>query len=98
MDATKRLSAGLHEIVQHSRALLEATGGQLDEQVKHARKALEDSLSSVKDSCDEYGDRIMNTCKGAAADADKLIKDKPYHVISGTFIAGLLLGWVLSRK
>ena len=95
---TERMSAELHEIMHHAQALLEATGGELDEQVKKARKALSDSMATAKDRYGEYGHRFLDGCKVASGDTDKLIKEKPYQVIGGTFIVGLLLGWVLSRK
>ncbi|MBU1229048.1 MAG: DUF883 family protein [Proteobacteria bacterium] len=95
---TQRMSAELHEIMRHAQALLEATGGELDEQVKKARQALSESMDKAKDRYGEYGHKFLDTCKSAATDADKVVKDKPYHVIGGTFIVGLLLGWILSRK
>ena len=95
---TERMSAEMREIMLHSRALIEATGGELDEQVKKARKALEEALSTAKDRYGEYGHKLLDTCRSAATDADKLVKEKPYYAIGGTFIVGLLLGWVLSRK
>ena len=30
--------------------------------------------------------------------ADEFIHVKPYYAIGGTFIAGLFLGWFMSRK
>jgi ElaB/YqjD/DUF883 family membrane-anchored ribosome-binding protein len=95
---TERMSAELHEIMHHAQALLEATGGELDEQVKKARKALSESMATAKDRYGVYGHKFLDGCKNAASDTDRIIKDKPYHVIGGTFIVGLLLGWVLSRK
>ena len=95
---TERMSAELHEIMHHAQALLEATGGELDEQVKKARKALSESMACAKDKYGEYGHQLLDTVKSTASETDRLIKDKPYHVIGGTFIVGLLLGWVLSRK
>jgi len=95
---TERMSAELHEIMHHAQALLEATGGELDEQVKKARQALSESMATAKDRYGVYGQRFLESVKSTASDTDKLIKDKPYQVIGGTFIVGLLLGWVLSRK
>lgn len=95
---TERMSAELHEIMHHAQALLEATGGELDEQVKKARKALADSMAVAKDRYGEYGHRLLDQAKYAACETDRLVKDRPYQVIGGTFVVGLLLGWVLSRK
>ncbi|OGR37042.1 MAG: hypothetical protein A2051_02480 [Desulfovibrionales bacterium GWA2_65_9] len=95
---TERMSAELQEIMVHAQALLEATGGEMDEQVTKARKALSEYLDTAKDRYGEYGHKFLDSCKSAAGDTDRIIKDKPYQVIGGTFIVGLLLGWVLSRK
>ncbi|MBU1041436.1 MAG: DUF883 family protein [Proteobacteria bacterium] len=98
LSNTERMSAELHEIMHHAQALLEATGGELDEQVKKARAALTESMATAKDRYGEYGYKLLDSVKSTASETDKLVKDKPYHVIGGTFIVGLLLGWVLSRK
>ncbi|MBA4359084.1 MAG: hypothetical protein Q7U56_06960 [Humidesulfovibrio sp.] len=98
LSNTERMNAELHEIMQHSRALLEATSGEVDEQVKKARKTLSEYLDVAKDKYGTYEGRFLDTMKSAAGDADKMVQDKPYYVIGGTFIVGLLLGWVLSRK
>ncbi|MBA4359062.1 MAG: hypothetical protein C0405_15205 [Desulfovibrio sp.] len=95
---TERMNAELHEIMVHAQALLEATGGEVDEQVKKARKALSEYMESAKVRYDEYGHKFLESCKNAASDTDRIVKDRPYQVIGGTFIVGLLLGWVLSRK
>lgn len=98
MNVPEKMSTELHEIMQHSQALLEATGGQVDQQVAKARLALEESLAAMKRTYDEFGNRALSTCKGAAATADRLVRDRPYVVLGGTFAAGLLLGWRLLRK
>jgi len=98
LSNTERMSAELHEIMHHAQALLEATGGELDEQVKKARQALSESMANAKDRYGEYGYKLLDSVKHTASDTDRLIKDKPYYAIGGTFIVGLLLGWVLSRK
>ena len=94
----ERMGEELQEIMRHSKALIEATGGELDEQVKKARKGLEESLAKAKDRYGEYGQKFLEQAKSAASETDRFVKEKPYYVIGGTFIVGLLLGWVLSRK
>ncbi len=66
--------------------------------MKKARKALSESMATAKDRYGEYGYKLLDSVKHTACETDKIVKDKPYHVIGGTFIVGLLLGWVLSRK
>ena len=98
MESTERLRVELHEIMRHSRALLEVTGEQLDEQVVKARKKLEDALAAAKGTYDQYGKQAMDSCKDLVDKADKLVREKPYHVIGGTVLTSLLLGWIFLKK
>lgn len=84
----------LREIMRHASALLEATAGQADEQIKKVRAKLEDRLAEAKDRYSGMEGVFDDTVDSA----DRLVHDKPYHVIGGSFLAGLFLGWFLSRK
>lgn len=84
----------LREIMRHANALLEATAGEADEQIKKVRQKLEDRMAQARSKysgVEGMFDETMDT-------ADQMIHEKPYHVIGGTFLVGLLLGWFLSRK
>lgn len=98
LSNTEKMNAELHEVMNHAQALLEATGGELDEQVKKARVALADRLAVAREKYGEFQGRFVDTMKSAASSTDKYVQEKPYYVIGGTFVVGLLLGWVLSRK
>lgn len=90
----KPLSQEIHYIMDHAHALVDATSGELDDRIKSARTALKKGLEAAKG---EYGD-LETQFLDKVQTADKFIHVKPYHVIGTTFIAGLLLGWFMSRK
>ncbi|WP_163339808.1 YqjD family protein [Desulfopila sp. IMCC35008] len=93
-DNSQKMSEEMQHIIDHSRALVDATSGELDERIKSAREALKERLDSGKS---EYGD-LEKQLLGKVMIADEFIHVKPYYAIGGTFIGGLLLGWFMSRK
>ena len=90
----KPMSQEMHYIIDHAHALVDATSGELDERIKSARTALKERLESAKG---DYGDLEAQLLDKVQA-ADEFIHVKPYSAIGGTFVAGLLLGWFMSRK
>lgn len=82
------------EIIRHAEALLDATAEEVDERVKQARSRLDERLAQAKTKVDGLGDEVRNTVEVT----DRLVRDKPYHVIGGTFLVGLLLGWLMRGK
>ena len=93
-DNTQKVSEEMQHIIDHARALVNATSGELDDRIKTARDALKERLDSSKRG---YGD-LEKQIMGKVTEADEFIHVKPYYAIGGTFIGGLLLGWFMSRK
>ena len=93
-ESTKTMREELQNIMSHAHALVDATSGELDEQIKSARIALKERLESAKS---EYG-QLEIQLRDKAQAADEFIHAKPYYAIGGTFIGGLLLGWFMARK
>ncbi len=91
-------SRELREIVRHASALLDATAGEADDRIKKARTQLEERLSAAKDKYRELDSAVDGLIDDTVAAADQVVRERPYHVIGGTFLAGLLLGWLMSRK
>ncbi|MFU2210581.1 DUF883 family protein [Solidesulfovibrio sp. C21] len=87
-------SEELREIVRHAGALLDATAGEADEHIQKVRQRLEERLEAAKD---KYAD-IEGLFDETVATADRMVRDKPYHVVGGSFLLGLFLGWFMSRK
>jgi len=90
----KPMSQEMHYIIDHAHALVDATSGELDDRINSARTALKKRLEAVRE---EYGD-LETQFLDKVQTADEFIHVKPYYAIGGTFIAGLLLGWFMSRK
>ena len=91
---TEAITEEMREIVRHSQALLEATAGEIDDKVQKIRSDLEERLRSAKGNYGELENRFRDKFKCA----DEYVRDKPYHAIGGTFLAGLILGWFVTRK
>lgn len=93
-DNAKAMSQEMQTIIDHARALVDATSGEVDDRIKEARAALQERLTATRGEVGELEDRLLE----AVETADKYIHVKPYYAIGGTFIAGLFLGWFMSRK
>jgi ElaB/YqjD/DUF883 family membrane-anchored ribosome-binding protein len=93
-DNKKIISKEMRHIMEHAEALVDATAGELDERIATARTMLKERLDSAKGEYDELETKVMDKVQSA----DEFIHLKPYYVIGGTFISGLLLGWMMTRK
>ena len=93
-DKLKQMSDEMQHIMDNAKALVDATSGEMDERIKSTRAALKERLDSAKSESWALKDRLLDQIK----DADEYIHVKPYYAIGGTFLAGLFLGWFMSRK
>ena len=93
-DNSKMMTEEMQHIMEHAHALVDATSGELDDRIKSARAALKERLDSAKGDCGELEARLLDKVQVA----DEFIHVRPYYAIGGTFIAGLFLGWFMSRK
>ncbi len=93
-DKYKPISQEMRYIMDHAHALVDATSGELDDRIKSARTALKERLESAKGEYGEFEAQLLDKVQAA----DEFIHVKPYSAIGGTFVAGLLLGWFMSRK
>ncbi|RJQ77496.1 MAG: DUF883 family protein [Desulfobacteraceae bacterium] len=93
-DDSRRMHKEMQIIMEHARSLVEATSGELDDRVKSARAALDERLESARHEYGELENELMEQVKAA----DAFMHAKPYYAIGGTLIAGLFLGWFISRQ
>ena len=84
----------LRALIRHAGTLIEATADEADERVKKARETLEKRLDSAKRQFADLDDVLDEKLQAA----DRVIHEKPYHAVGGSFLLGLLLGWFMSRK
>jgi len=71
-----------------------AAPGDLDERIKSAGADLKERLESARKEYGELEEQFMDQVHAA----DEFIHVKPYYAIGGTFITGVFLGWLVSRK
>ena len=93
-ENAKIMNEEMRHILDHACALVDATSGELDERIQTARAALKERLESAMGDCGELGERLLDK----AQVADEFVHVKPYYAIGGTFVAGLLMGWFMSKK
>ena len=93
-DHSKKIAQEMQQIVNHAQSLVDATSGELDDRIKSARAALKERLETVQGGYGRLEARFLDKVQ----DADAVIHEKPYYAIGGSFLGGLLLGWLLSRK
>ena len=91
---SEAMAAEMREIVCHAQALVEATAGEVDDRIRKVREDLQDRLHAAKEKYSDLESRLKDKVKIA----DGLVHDKPYHAMGGTFLVGLLLGWLVTRK
>jgi ElaB/YqjD/DUF883 family membrane-anchored ribosome-binding protein len=88
------MAAELREIIRHAATLVEATADEADERVQKARELLGKRLDDAKSKYADLDDMLDAKIQAA----DRLVHEKPYHAVGGSFLFGLLLGWFMSRK
>jgi ElaB/YqjD/DUF883 family membrane-anchored ribosome-binding protein len=84
----------MRNVIEHAQALVNATSGELDDRIQSARDALKERLETAKSEYGMLEDQVLDKIKAA----DVFIHVKPYYAIAGGAIAGLFLGWLISRK
>lgn len=93
-DRSRAMAKEMRQFMSQAQALVDATSGELDDRIKTTRDALKARLEAAQGEYGELADRLLDKVQTA----DAVIHDKPYYAIGGTFLAGLLLGWLMSRK
>ena len=93
-DNHKAMTKEMQHLMDHAHALVNATSGEVDDRIKAARAALKERLDSAKI---EYGG-LEDQLLAKVQEADHFVHVKPYYAIGGTFVAGLFLGWFMSRN
>ena len=92
--AKERIREDFKLLVEDAQALLKATSDDADKATKEARDKLTQRIGEYRERYSDVGDAIL----GRAEQVDHLVKDKPYQAMGVALGAGLLLGWLFSRK
>ena len=90
----KAYSKDMRDIIDQAKALVDATAGEVDERIKQAREELLERLESGRFDYAELREKVRENVQAA----DELVHAKPYYAIGATFVSGLQLGWLMSRR
>jgi ElaB/YqjD/DUF883 family membrane-anchored ribosome-binding protein len=93
-EIKERLKGNFSDLIKDTQALLNAIGGDVDEKTKEARAKLAESLEIAKKKYsltdEDFRHRVQKT--------DEIIHQYPYHAVGISFVFGMLLGLVLTKK
>lgn len=96
--ARERVVADLKSLIRDSEGLLKATASDVSEKAQEARARLSAALERGKETCERLQDQTAARAKAAVKKADTVVRDRPYESIGVAFGAGLLIGFLVSRK
>ena len=86
--------SNFNKLMEDAKAHLAGTADQAGEKAEEARKKLNDVLETAQDM---YADLDVKV-RDQAQTVDHFVQDHPYQFLAGTFVFGLMLGWLTSRK
>ena len=94
---TDKLMADLRVLAADMEQLLKATAGQTGQQVAQVRARAEESLTAVRARVAGLQQAAMAKTRGAGRAADDYAHANPWQVMVIAAVAGLVLGFVLTR-
>jgi ElaB/YqjD/DUF883 family membrane-anchored ribosome-binding protein len=94
---TDKLIADLRMLAADTEALLKATANQTGQQVAQVRARAEESLKAARVRVAEFQDVALAKARAAGQATDEYVHANPWQVIAIGAVAGLLLGFVLTR-
>ena len=94
---TDKLMADLRMLAADTEALLRATASQTGQQVAQVRARAEESLKAARVRIAEFQDVALAKARAAGQATDEYVHANPWQVIAIGAVAGLVLGFVLTR-
>ncbi len=83
----------LQQLIDRAQQLVDATAGKLDEGIQGARDALVNGLEDARWKAADLEENVRTKTDQAQC----FVEEKPYQAVGYSFMAGLLLGWILSK-
>lgn len=93
-EQARELSQDMNDVSDKANELLERTAADVEEGTQELRLKLEQTLHTAKEL---YHKLEEQTVAGAKA-TDRCIREHPYESLGIAFGAGLLVGWLITRK
>jgi ElaB/YqjD/DUF883 family membrane-anchored ribosome-binding protein len=94
----ERVSEHLRALVDEAEALLKATARAGDQKFDATRERLRDEVRQLRMRLAELEGKAAERVKAAAHQTDEAVHAHPYVAMGAAAVAGLLLGFVLSRR
>jgi len=94
---TDKLMADFRVLAADIDALLSATAGQTGQHVAGVRARAEESLNAVKAHVAELQDLALAKTRAAGRATDNYVRANPWQVIAIGAVAGVAVGFLLSR-
>jgi ElaB/YqjD/DUF883 family membrane-anchored ribosome-binding protein len=105
MDTTEQTSSSrdklvsdLKTVIKDAEDLLRNTGQQMDSTYQSARARFESTLQNAKSSLGTVPSRVSSSSKDMLDTTDKYVQSNPWQSVGIGAVAGLVLGYLLSRK
>ncbi|MDO5675213.1 MAG: hypothetical protein Q4G66_09905 [bacterium] len=83
----------LQQLIDRAQELVDATAGKLDDGIQSARDALVNGLEDARWQAADLEDRV----RVRTDQAQSFVEEKPYQAVGYSFMAGIFLGWLLSK-
>lgn len=99
MGVTKdKLYRDMQAVVDDAEALLAATANQAGEKVQEVRARAKESLSAAKARLATIEKSTMHRARAAVDGSNEYVHENPWTAIGVAAGAGLLIGFLLSRR
>ena len=83
----------LQQLIDRAQQLVDATADKLDDGIQSARDALVNGLEDARWQAADLEERL----RARTDQAQCFVEEKPYQAVGYSFMAGLILGWILSK-
>ncbi len=94
----EKLMADLRQVIADTETSLRLTTDPIGDSAIEARKHLQTRLRAARTQLSHLQDMAISQAKAAGAAADDLVHAHPWPSIGLAALAGLLAGWLLSRR
>jgi ElaB/YqjD/DUF883 family membrane-anchored ribosome-binding protein len=97
-DIKDKLAHALSAVITDTEEVLKATADHVGEKSHEIRAKAEESLRAAKASVEELEHLVIENSKFVMASTNQYVHKNPWQAMGLAAGAGLVLGWILSRK
>jgi ElaB/YqjD/DUF883 family membrane-anchored ribosome-binding protein len=97
-SAREKLVSDLKLVIKDAEELLRGTGQQMDSRYQSARARFESTLENARTGLGTVQGRVTAQGKDALEITDRYVQQNPWQSVGIGAAAGLLIGYLLTRK